>query len=150
MPIQAPDTLDAYFRAMISEIVADALSRYPTENPAAVAAEVAPKARKKADKVDMIEKAAALAEPVAPAETSAGIAAVELPAPATPPAQVKASDVSEDRAKLVALTAKIEGGRAKALEMIRRDSVVAKFDDLPAERRAEILGALFALAGDVA
>ena len=63
-----------------------------------------------------------------------------LPPPAPAPATVVVDDIESDRAKLIALTSKIENGRKLATELIRKHG--PKFDALPPDIRAEILAEL--------
>jgi len=62
------------------------------------------------------------------------------PAPAPAPATVVVDDIESDRAKLIALTSKIENGRKLATELIRKHG--PKFDALAPDIRAEILAEL--------
>ena len=63
-----------------------------------------------------------------------------LPPPAPAPATVVVDDIESDRAKLIALTSKIENGRKLATELIRKHG--PKFDALAPDIRAEILAEL--------
>ena len=63
-----------------------------------------------------------------------------LPPPAPAPATVGVDDIEEDRAKLIALTSKIENGRKLATERIRKHGL--KFDVLAPDIRAGILAEL--------
>ena len=109
----------------------------------AKAPETAPAKEKRASK--KTEAAPVVETPVA--ATPAPVEDAPLPAPATPPAQVKPSDVDTDRARIMALAASIDGGRSKALAMVRRDDPAAKVETLSAARRAEIIAELEKLAG---
>lgn len=140
MSLTLTAALDAALKSIISEAVGEAFLRhFPEGVPAAAAPKKA--AAKKAVTLD-----AEAVAPTAPAEpiVAAVAAPAPLPAPATPPAQVKGGDVDADRAKLLALTAKIEGGRQLATELIRAKG--PKFDGLNVADRAEVLAQLEKLA----
>ena len=67
-------------------------------------------------------------------------ARTSCPPPAPAPATVVVDDIESDRAKLIALTSKIENGRKLATELIRKHG--PKFDALAPDIRAEILAEL--------
>jgi hypothetical protein len=66
-----------------------------------------------------------------------------LPPPAPGPAVAQFEDMESDRARLIALTGRIENGRKVATELIRKHG--AKFDALAADVRAAILAQLEAM-----
>jgi len=81
------------------------------------------------------------------AETASDAAPVvtdtPLPPPAAAPAVAQVDNIESDRAKLIALTSKIENGRKVATDLIRQHG--PKFDALAAEIRASILVQLEAM-----
>lgn len=79
-----------------------------------------------------------VAEPVA--EPESVVTDTPLPPPAPAPALAVVDDVEADRAKLIAITAKIENGRKVATDMIRKHG--QKFDALTPDLRASILAEL--------
>lgn len=82
-----------------------------------------------------------LVEPVA--EPESVVTDTPLPPPAPAPALAVVDDVEADRAKLIAITAKIENGRKVATDLIRKHG--PKFDALAPDLRAGILAELEAM-----
>jgi hypothetical protein len=77
------------------------------------------------------------------AEAAPVVTDTPLPPPAPAPAVAQFEDIESDRARLIALTGRIENGRKVATELIRKHG--AKFDALAADVRGAILAQLEAM-----
>ena len=77
------------------------------------------------------------------AEAAPVVTDTPLPPPAPAPAVAQFEDIESDRARLIALTGRIENGRKVATELIRQHG--AKFDALAADVRGAILAQLEAM-----
>lgn len=131
-------TLEALIADAVERGVFAAMSKFQAAHHPA--AEVAPA------KVAAAEAPSAPRKPGRPkksdAQSDAAPVVIDtpLPPPAPAPTTVVVDDIESDRAKLIALTSKIESGRKLATELIRKHG--PKFDALPPDIRAEILAEL--------